>query len=998
MLVENSPFKTRARTIDHLGREQIADCPTAISELWKNAYDAYAKSVELHIFDAPTSGMPIAALYDNGHGMSKQEFIDKWLVVGTESKIDDTIELLKSDDRNGLAARVRQGQKGIGRLSCAVMGNLLLLVTKRKSSLFVASLIDWRIFENPYLLLSDIEIPIVEFETKDEVIFQLPALFNSLLNNIWGVRDEKLNDIQEQRNQRINAAWLAFDDLEKKQGKSSTKKSIENTIIETSFQIRHFDNWDVWNGKSVNGTALLFSQISDDLLSQLSFESINNEDSLTEKTKLKFFETLSGFVDPFTRVSDGKGITDFKTAVVAWHGLNRREVIDNFAQFNIKNLDQLEHFVEGDIDENGVFKGSLRVFGKDFPNILINPREPVSEIPSSRVGPFRIRLGAFEGVVGNTSHTIEQHADLVEKAKKYGGFMLHRDGFRIMPYGREDNDYFEIEKRRSKHAGTYFFSARRMFGGIKISRSQNPNLRDKAGREGIIDNKAAKQFKLLVSNLLEDLGTKYFGTGTENRNNLLGKQQKENKEKKRREDDQKKLINRQRRELRNKIKENFERLVSVSNKLENITDYLAKLDRIESQEQAIALQKQISELSGEAKELDIGSPSISLGSLENDFIDYTRQHRKVVRMLSQSSSSINIVLEKIIKESPEEVLRTESDRKRNLIEKRLLKWKSDAQHELSAESARLSDLFTVRSLAYLQAVEGMHTQVTSGKLKLAEALDRLDEIYHDVSQENENIFPPYIGALQSLRDQIDLQGLTTYSVKESNALREEISRVHALAQLGITVEVIGHEIEGLDLTIERGLNDMSVETKKTKQFEQVLTAHHSLSEKWRFLSPLKLSGEKIYRDISGQDIYEYLNEFFKEFISRSDIEFKASDAFKKFNVNELPSKLYPVFVNLFNNARYWVRHSKEQKKQILLDYHDGKVIIADNGPGVDVDDLSQLFTLFFTRKASGGRGVGLYLCRANLATGGHLIQYETEENKKILVGANFSIEFRGSNK
>ena len=33
-------FQTRARTIDHLGREQIADCPTAISELWKNAYDA----------------------------------------------------------------------------------------------------------------------------------------------------------------------------------------------------------------------------------------------------------------------------------------------------------------------------------------------------------------------------------------------------------------------------------------------------------------------------------------------------------------------------------------------------------------------------------------------------------------------------------------------------------------------------------------------------------------------------------------------------------------------------------------------------------------------------------------------------------------------------------------------------------------------------------------------------------------------------------------------
>lgn len=50
-MTQHVTFQTRARTIDHLGREQIADCPTAISELWKNAYDAYARQVSLHIFD-----------------------------------------------------------------------------------------------------------------------------------------------------------------------------------------------------------------------------------------------------------------------------------------------------------------------------------------------------------------------------------------------------------------------------------------------------------------------------------------------------------------------------------------------------------------------------------------------------------------------------------------------------------------------------------------------------------------------------------------------------------------------------------------------------------------------------------------------------------------------------------------------------------------------------------------------------------------------------------
>ncbi|MXX28848.1 MAG: histidine kinase, partial [Gammaproteobacteria bacterium] len=43
-------FKTRARTLDMLGRQQIAGIPTAISELFKNAHDAYADRVEIDYY------------------------------------------------------------------------------------------------------------------------------------------------------------------------------------------------------------------------------------------------------------------------------------------------------------------------------------------------------------------------------------------------------------------------------------------------------------------------------------------------------------------------------------------------------------------------------------------------------------------------------------------------------------------------------------------------------------------------------------------------------------------------------------------------------------------------------------------------------------------------------------------------------------------------------------------------------------------------------------
>lgn len=109
-----------------------------------------------------------------------------------------------------------------------------------------------------------------------------------------------------------------------------------------------------------------------------------------------------------------------------------------------------------------------------------------------------MRIGTFEFTPGNSSLNDLQHAKFVEQAEKYAGFRIYRDGLRVMPYGRVDNDYFSIEERRSKHAGRYFWSSRRMFGRIAITRENNPNLKDKAGREGFIENRASKLFREIV--------------------------------------------------------------------------------------------------------------------------------------------------------------------------------------------------------------------------------------------------------------------------------------------------------------------------------------------------------------------------------------------------------------------------------------------------------------------------------------------------------------------
>jgi signal transduction histidine kinase len=226
-------------------------------------------------------------------------------------------------------------------------------------------------------------------------------------------------------------------------------------------------------------------------------------------------------------------------------------------------------------------------------------------------------------------------------------------------------------------------------------------------------------------------------------------------------------------------------------------------------------------------------------------------------------------------------------------------------------------------------------------------------------------------------------------------VRTEIDRLNGLAQLGITVEIVGHEIEGLDMTISHCLRELADRNKGNALFDSLKTAHEELTDRLRFLSPLKLSGERRPTTISGTDIYDYVSKFLNKVLESRSIEFYASPAFRNFTVFDEPSRIFPVFINLVNNAAYWVGQSRYLEKNILLDAENGVAFVADDGPGIDPDDIKSLFSLFFTRKVRGGRGVGLYLCRANLAAGGHSISYVTDPSMKKLSGANFAIQFRG---
>ncbi|MEP7728863.1 ATP-binding protein [Marinomonas primoryensis] len=979
-------FQTRARTIDHLGREQIADCPTAISELWKNAYDAYSRNVELHLFDGD---IKVAAILDDGHGMDRQEFESKWLTVGTESKTNGFE--IPVEDRDGLGLRPKQGQKGIGRLSSAALGPLLLLVSKRKNKDFVAALIDWRLFENPFLYLNDIRIPVTEFSISTDLTEKLPSLFDQMMGNIWGDSDDQA------RNQRLSEAWKAFSLQEVADSKENTTQSqIEQTLIQDVFLEEHFNKWSVYQGLSEHGTAMFIADIIYDLEVQLSFIPILEADESEKSTRDRFHHTLSNFTDPFS-----KGIEpvaqNFKCLVRGWRNRIPFDLVSEDREFDIKNLDDLEHVLEGHVDEGGYFTGRVKAFGVWTEDYVVKPKYLYKTQKNSAFGSFDIRVGTFEQRIGSTSLSDQQHAYFSQQAEKYGGFRLYRDGLRVMPYGRVDSDYFSIEERRSKNAGRYFWSNRNMFGRVAITRQANPNLKDKAGREGIIENRASKYFREIVENILLDAADRYFGRKSDVRTPALA-DIKEQKALEKAEADRKKLQSKERTRIRNSIKKNLNQLLSHVNKLTDLKNTFESRLSLNSIDELQKLKAEVDNFNDATQDYSLSPIPSNLGRLEDDYKGYRKHELAAKELVKELTFVVNKALTESTQKSDFEKASEVYRSKLASINSSITRFSAKGKEMLAKQQQELEELTKYCRDQYKLQLEGDLEDLKLEKLTLSTVLEKLDDVQAKVEVENAQKLSPYVTALARINEQIDLEGLAVHSMNESFKYRDEVARLHSLAQLGITVEIIGHELEGLDQTIAYGLKNLisdSLSEKQESLLNSTMHAHQSLMDKLRFLSPLKLSGKRTIERMTGSKIEDYIRSYFGDHFEKASIVFEVTNDFKEMVLQEVPSRIYPVFLNMINNSLYWCQRSDSDSKKICLDLKDGEVFVSDSGQGVDEDDFDQLFTLFFTRKQRGGRGVGLYLCKQNLQAGGHKIRYETRPDKKLLSGANFVIEFKG---
>lgn len=472
-------FKTRARAVDMLGRQQIAGVPNAISELFKNAHDAYADHAEVDYFRSDG----LFVLRDDGLGMTLKDFEDRWLTIGTESKLTSSIGIELPPIDTSKKRRPITGEKGIGRLAIAVIGPQVLVLTRAKRGKklgdLVAAFLHWGIFEAPGVNLDQIEIPMVSFPggtlpTSDDINKMVKLVRNNVLDL------EKRNYLESKLAKRLIRELDCFDlDLQ----------GLATSLREPSL---------LGNG---SGTHFYILPSTETLISDLDNDIQGQESSKLQKLLLGFSNTM---------LPDGR--PPISTAFRYWQTDDQSyDIISEQQFFTPDDFKSVDHFIQGEFDKKGQFVGTVSIYGKKKIKHVIS--YPKGNTEPTSCGAFKIRFGYVQGEKKESKLPPDEWTRMIMKLNRIGGLYIYQNDIRILPYGDFDVDYLGLEKRRTMGAGYYFFSYRRMFGAIELSRENNGALVEKAGREGFQENKAFREFKAILENFFIQLAADFFREG-----------------------------------------------------------------------------------------------------------------------------------------------------------------------------------------------------------------------------------------------------------------------------------------------------------------------------------------------------------------------------------------------------------------------------------------------------------------------------------------------------
>lgn len=336
---------------------------------------------------------------DQGTGMSHQDLIDNYLVIGTASRkrVIDVALAERGDSGNQRTSFL--GEKGIGRLSAMRLGDELTVETAQiRDKRFNLLKIDWSAFDNLDAMLDEIDIVPELGESKSNREWSGTRLILSSLNSDWT---------------RNRVQYLGEHDFARLTDPFSDVKRRPRIAI-------------FWNGERIP-----IAHMDQNLLSHAHASA---KGCFLYKDKTPYMQCVFeardlGFEHPLETEKREYSLADLEGSI---SGLSEEVPISA-------------------LDELGQFEFEIYWFN-------------------------RRRLARID--------SIGDQKAVRDSQKRWSGILLFRDGFRVLPYGEDYDDWLALDRRALSSVG-YLLNKTQFIGRVTISRIGNPYLIDQTNREGL---------------------------------------------------------------------------------------------------------------------------------------------------------------------------------------------------------------------------------------------------------------------------------------------------------------------------------------------------------------------------------------------------------------------------------------------------------------------------------------------------------------------------------
>ena len=704
------------------------------------------------------------------------------------------------------------------------------------------------------------------------------------------------------------------------------------------------------------------------------------------------------------------GFTDHRSAELSDSVIGPEEF---FTPLEFKSAD---HHFQGKFDEYGQFTGMVGIYGGE-------PQPHTVAWPEARgrktdCGAFTINFAYVQGASRESLIPREQWESLTTKLNAIGGLYIYRNGIRILPYGNTDFDFIQIEQRRNLSAQYYFFSYRRMFGAIELPTESSSRLVEKAGREGFRDNRAYRDFRAILENFFVQLAADFFREeatwGTQFRET---KSELDRRTKARERQARQSLA--RRRQLTDALNSRATKLTNdepreaVESAILKLTADLEGAKRFGEKEQQVqavlnaerSARRRISEIREEfrisqprgvglsrALRRDLTAYRVEFAKLDEEVftpayseideavqrvdIDVNRRRRFDVGTEAAQNAARSIIAER--QRASRAILQETSNRITDVIK--------DATEEFETTLGNIGQRLQRTDLNDLSDAEIVQLSLDLDNEIETVAIEK-GELLEAISQQLESITFTRDESGEIIT-QLDMEGAAE---EELLALSERAEADLELTQLGMAIEIIDHEFQATIRSVRSNLTRLRAWANINEQLRDVYNGirvnFEHLDGYLTLFTPLH---RRLYRspiEIKGSEISKFLNDLFNDRLRRHKIRIETTGDFRAHRITGYPSTFYPVFVNLVDNAIFWLQDQSEPRV-IRLDADQGAMVVTDNGPGVQARDREAIFEIGFTRKP-GGRGLGLYISRDVLNKVGYdLIVEEPGDHE----GAKFRIQ------